>query len=51
MNNFKVAIVDCSYRFWPLGSNRHQAVQQKCEKEIIWQLVGEIPALQVLLRL
>jgi hypothetical protein len=35
MRDFIVTIVDCSYMFRLLQSNRHQAVYQKYKMEII----------------
>lgn len=35
MRNFTVPIVDFTYMFRLLQSNYHQAVEQKCKKEII----------------
>jgi len=40
MLNFNVADVDCSYMFRLPQSNHHQAVYQKCKKEIIVHVVS-----------
>jgi len=35
MHNCNVAVVDCNYKLWLLQNNRHQAVYQNYQMEII----------------